>query len=104
MRVHDYFKFLKFGYDRITDWCCWHIRRGRMTREESIEIAKKGGKFPSKYLGVDLKDILAEINCSDEKFDEIVKNSQIRKFLNVIITVCHYLIKTKIYKKLITTI
>ena len=74
MRVHDYFKFLKFGYDRITDWCCWHIRRGRMTREESIEIAKKkGGKLPTKYLGVDLKDILAEINCSDEKFDEIVK-------------------------------
>jgi len=74
MRVHDYFKFLKYGYDRVTDWCCWHIRRGRLTRDKSIEIAKKkGGKFPSSYLGVDLKKILKEINCSEENFLEICK-------------------------------
>ncbi len=74
MRVHDYFKFLKYGYDRITDWCCWHIRRGRMNREESIKIAKeKGGKYPSTYLDVSLEKILNEINCSEEKFLEICK-------------------------------
>ena len=28
MRIHDYFKFLKYGYSRPTDWACWHIRRG----------------------------------------------------------------------------
>ena len=32
MRIHDYFKYLKYGYDRVTDWCCWHIRRGRLTK------------------------------------------------------------------------
>ena len=83
MRIHDYFKFLKYGYDRITDWCCWHIRRGRMNREESIKIAKeKGGKYPSIYLGVSLKKVLEEINCSEEKFLEICKkftNTQIFK-------------------------
>ena len=83
MRIHDYFKFLKYGYDRITDWCCWHIRRGRMTREESIKIAKaKGGKYPNSYLGVDIKEILKEINCSEKKFLEICKkftNTQIFK-------------------------
>ena len=72
MRIHDYFKFLKFGYDRVTDWCCWHIRRGRMSRKEAIEIAReKGGKYPSSYLSVDLKEILSEINCTEEKFIDI---------------------------------
>lgn len=47
MRIHDYFKYLKYGYDRVTDWCCWHIRRGRMTREESVIVCQNyGGKYP----------------------------------------------------------
>ena len=85
MRIHDYFKFLKYGYDRVTDWCCWHIRRGRMTRDESIQIAKaKGGKFPRTYLGVDLKEILKEINCTEEKFLNICN-----KFTNTQIFKCN---------------
>ncbi len=72
MRIHDYFKYLKYGYDRVTDWCCWHIRRGRMTREQAIQIDKeKSGKYPSSYLGYDLKDILKDVDCSIEEFDEI---------------------------------
>ena len=72
MRIHDYFKFLKYGYDRVTDWCCWHIRRGRLSREEAIIINnKKSGKFPSSYLGYSLNEILAEIECSVDEFNEI---------------------------------
>ncbi len=72
MRIHDYFKFLKYGYDRVTDWCCWHIRRGRLSREEAIIInKKKSGKFPSSYLGYSLNEILAEIECSVDEFNEI---------------------------------
>ena len=72
MRIHDYFKFLKYGYDRITDWCCWNIRRGRVSREEAVEINKeKSGKFPSVYLGYPLEDVLNEINCSKEEFNNI---------------------------------
>ena len=64
MRIHDYFKFLKYGYDRVTDWCCTHIRRGRMTREEAVKINQlKSGKF-LKYLGYKLSEVLDEINCS----------------------------------------
>ncbi len=75
MRIHDYFKFLKYGYDRVTDWCCIHIRRGRISREEALKLVReKGGKFPNNYLGVDYLEVLKTINCSPEKFREICDN------------------------------
>jgi hypothetical protein len=39
--VHDYLKYLKFGYGRGTDDASMEIRHGRMTREEGIELVKK---------------------------------------------------------------
>ena len=33
--IHDYFKFLKFGFGRATDIACLHVRRGRITREDA---------------------------------------------------------------------
>ena len=72
MRVHDYFKFLKFGFDRSTDWACWHIRRGRLTRSQGIDLAMKcGGKFPWTYLGTPLNEILDEIDMTLEEFNKI---------------------------------
>ena len=69
MRIHDYFKFLKFGYDRSTDWVCIHIRRNRLTREEGRHLVGKfGGKFPISYLGYSLEDILSEIDMTVEEF------------------------------------
>ncbi len=85
MRIHDYFKYLKYGYDRVTDWCCTHIRRGRMTREEAIKINQdKSGKFPEEYLGYKLSEVLNEINCSREEFIKICD-----KFTNKSLFVCN---------------
>jgi N-acetyl sugar amidotransferase len=39
--VHDYLRFLKFGYGRATDHAVREIRHGRMTREEGIELVKR---------------------------------------------------------------
>lgn len=39
--VHDYLKYLKFGYGRATDDVSTEIRHGRMTREEGIELVKQ---------------------------------------------------------------
>ena len=36
--VHDYLKYLKFGYGRSTDDASMEIRHGRMTREEGLEM------------------------------------------------------------------
>jgi len=39
--LHDYLKFLKFGYGRATDDASTEIRHGRMSREEGIEMVMK---------------------------------------------------------------
>lgn len=69
MRVHDYFKFLKFGYDRVSDWVSIYIRRGRLSRSEGMALVRKlGGRFPSTYLGTPLEEILEEIGMSKDQF------------------------------------
>lgn len=70
--IHDYFKFLKFGFSRATDIACLHVRRGRLTREDAVKIVKKhDGKFPWQYLGKTLEDILSKIDITLEEFIKI---------------------------------
>ena len=70
--IHDYFKFLKFGFGRATDLLSMHIRRGRLSREQGIDFVKKNeGKFPESYLGKSLIDILSDIDLSIDEFKEI---------------------------------
>ena len=67
--IHDYFKFLKFGFGRATDIACLHIRRGRISRENALTLVKKhDGKFPWTYLGKPIEEILAEIDLSFDEF------------------------------------
>ncbi len=67
--IHDYFKFLKFGFGRATDLVSLHIRRGRLTREDGLEIVKRqDGKFPWTYLGKSLEEILKVIDRTVEEF------------------------------------
>jgi N-acetyl sugar amidotransferase len=39
--IHDYFKYLKFGFGRATDIANNHIRRGRLTRRDALEMVKR---------------------------------------------------------------
>ena len=39
--LHDYMKFVKFGYGRASDHACKDIRTGYMTREKGIEMVRK---------------------------------------------------------------
>ena len=58
--IHDYFKFLKFGFSRATDIACLHLRRGRISREDAQAIVRRhDGQFPWTYLGKPVADILA---------------------------------------------
>lgn len=67
--IHDYFKFLKYGFGRVTDQACLHVRRGRMSRLEAMNVvAERDGKFPAQYLGKRLEDILAEFEMDVEEF------------------------------------
>lgn len=70
--IHDYFKFLKFGYGRASDNASMHIRRGRLRRRDAIEICRRfDGRYPETYLGVRLDDILADIDMERDEFDRI---------------------------------
>jgi N-acetyl sugar amidotransferase len=70
--IHDYFKFLKFGFSRATDIACLHTRRGRITRQDAVEIVKRNdGKFPWKYLDKPLEDILEPLEMSVDEFIKI---------------------------------
>ncbi len=70
--IHDYFKFLKFGFGRVTDLACLHVRRGRLTREDAIDAVKRlDGKFPWEYLGKSLAEILAPLDLSVEEFVQV---------------------------------
>jgi len=67
--IHDYFKFLKYGFGRATDQLCFMIRRDLISREEALDYVKKNeGKFPSSYLDKPLEEILKKIDMSLDEF------------------------------------
>jgi N-acetyl sugar amidotransferase len=70
--IHDYFKFLKFGFGRATDIASLHIRRGRISRTQGLQIVKmRDGKYPWTYLGKDLQAILSRIDITIDEFNQI---------------------------------
>lgn len=70
--IHDYFKFLKFGFSRATDIACLHLRRGRISRNDALNIVQKlDGQFPWQYLGKQLEEILHPIDLTLAEFVEI---------------------------------
>ena len=70
--IHDYFKFLKFGFGRATDIACLHVRRGRITRKDAMELTKiHDGKFPWTYLDKPIQDILAPLDITVDEFVRI---------------------------------
>jgi N-acetyl sugar amidotransferase len=67
--IHDYFKYLKYGFGRATDIANNHIRRGRLTRQDALRLVNKhDGKFPWTYLGRRIEEILAEIGMTLDEF------------------------------------
>ncbi|MBY0578112.1 MAG: N-acetyl sugar amidotransferase [Burkholderiales bacterium] len=70
--IHDYFKFLKFGFGRATDLACLHIRRGRLTREDGLDAVRRlDGNFPWEYLGKKIEDILDPLGLNVDEFIRI---------------------------------
>jgi N-acetyl sugar amidotransferase len=70
--IHDYFKYLKYGFGRTTDIVSLHIRRGIMARSQGLEIVKEiDGNYPNTYLGKPLHEIIAKIGLTTDKFNLI---------------------------------
>lgn len=67
--VHDYFKFIKYGFDRINDEVSTEIRNRGMTRWQGVKIVKKyAGKINSRLLNIFLK----HYNFTKKEFTRIV--------------------------------
>ena len=78
--IHDYFKFLKFGFGRATDLACLHIRRERLTRQDGLDAVRRlDGKFPWEYLGKSLQDILEPLRMSVDEFVKLCDKFTNRK-------------------------
>ena len=66
--MHDYFKFLKFGFGRTTDHASIDIRNKRLSREEGMKLVKQyEGKIPTKYF----KEFLDDFELTEDEFLKI---------------------------------
>lgn len=64
--IHDYLKFIKFGYGRASDHACKDIRSGRMTRDEGIEMVRR---YDSVKPRRDLERWLQYVGVDEVTFD-----------------------------------
>ena len=82
--IHDYFKFLKFGFGRASDLVSMHIRRGRLTREQGMNIVKNcDGKFPWTYLDKPLEEILEPLDITVDEFIKICDQFTNKKLFKI---------------------
>ena len=66
--IHDYFKWLKFGYGRAADSGSIQIRLKQISREDGIRLVKQHeGKLPEKFLD----EFLNQWEMSREEFLDI---------------------------------
>ena len=67
--LHDYLKFVKYGFGRATDHACIDIRNKRMTRLEGIKIVKEyDGKYPHKSINA----FIEYSGMTKEEIDEVI--------------------------------
>ncbi len=64
--IHDYLKYVKFGYGRATDHACKDIRAGAMTRAEGIEMVRRYDHVKPRR---DLERWLRYVGMSEDTFD-----------------------------------
>ena len=71
--IHDYFKYLKFGFGRVTDILSTLIRRGTISRKIAKELLIKNERkcYPSSHLGKTLEEILLPLKINKVEFDKI---------------------------------
>lgn len=65
--VHDYLKYVKFGYGRATDHACKDIRAGLMTRQKAVEVVNHYDPIKPR----DLKRWLEYVGMTEDEFDRI---------------------------------
>jgi N-acetyl sugar amidotransferase len=67
--LHDYIKYIKHGYSKVTDHCARELRWGRLSRQEGVQLIKKYSdiipkdiKFFSQWIDISGEVIFDELN------------------------------------------
>ena len=67
--MHDYFKWIKYGFGRATDHACIYIWYNRITRDEGRKLVSEyEGKIPTWYFD----EFLQDFELTRTQFYEIV--------------------------------
>ncbi|OHD98824.1 MAG: flagellin modification protein, PseA [Sulfurimonas sp. RIFCSPLOWO2_12_FULL_36_74] len=67
--LHDYLKYVKYGFGRATDNACLDIRLGYIKREEGVRLVNKYDGIPPKKA---IKEYLNYTGFTQEEFNKIV--------------------------------
>lgn len=67
--VHDYLKYVKYGFGRATDNACLDIRLGYISREEGVRLVNKYDGIPPRLA---IKEYLDYTGFTQAEFDTIV--------------------------------
>lgn len=67
--LHDYLKFVKYGFGRATDHACIDIRNKRLTREEGKKLVEE---YDGKYPHLSVKAFIEYSGMTKEEIDEII--------------------------------
>jgi len=69
--LHDYLKFVKYGFGRATDHACIDIRNKRLSRSEGMELVKKyDGSYPHKAITA----FVEYSGLAQEEVDDIINS------------------------------
>lgn len=66
--LHDYIKYLKWGYSKVTDHASREIRWNRLSREEAIRLVKKYEQVQP----ADIKYFLNWLNITDKELFDLI--------------------------------
>ena len=67
--LHDYLKFVKYGFGRATDHACIDIRNKRLTREEAKSLIKE---YDGKYPHYGINSFMEYSGMSIEEIDKVI--------------------------------
>jgi N-acetyl sugar amidotransferase len=67
--LHDYLKFVKYGFGRASDHACIDIRNKRLSREEGLKLVKQ---FDGKYPHYSINEFIIYSGMSKSEVDAII--------------------------------
>lgn len=69
--LHDYLKYVKYGFGRATDHACIDIRNKRLTRAEGMTLVKQ---FDGKYPHYGVAEFIKYSGMTKQEIDEVINS------------------------------